>query len=56
MFTYCNGYWEAYGRFQGDFFGLRRGTWEDLSMKEFVMGEENLNEGFSQDFLALLKN
>ena len=22
MFTYSNGYWEVYRRFQGDFFGL----------------------------------
>ena len=34
---------------------LREGaSWEDLSMEEFVMGEENFNEG-AQDFLALFK-
>ena len=31
-----------------------RVTWEDLFMEEFVMGEENSNEG-AQDFLALFK-
>ena len=47
LFTYTNGYWEVYRRFQWDFFGLRGvgGTWKDLSMEEFVMGEENFNEG-----------
>ena len=41
-----------YRRFQGDFLvvggwgeKLREVTWEDLSMEEFVMGEENFNEG-----------
>ena len=47
-----------YRRFQGDFFGLggevnegrgefggRGVTLEDLSMEEFVMGEDNFNEG-----------
>ena len=55
MFTYSNGYWEVYKRFQGDFFGLEGGlrggvTWEDLSLEEFVMGEDNLH-----DILALFK-
>ena len=49
MFTYSNGYWEVYRRFQGDSFGLgeklRGVTWEDLSMEEFVLGEEHFNEG-----------
>ena len=52
MFKYSNGYWEAYKRFQRDvlvFFrgqGLRKGIiWGDLSMEEFVMGEENFHEG-----------
>ena len=40
-----------YRRFQEDCFGLggivegRGVTWEDLSMEEFFMGEENFNEG-----------
>ena len=50
VFTYSNGYWEVYRRFQGDIFGLEgelRGgvTWEDLSMEELLMGEETLNGG-----------
>ena len=50
MFTYSNGYWEVYRRFQGDFFDLggelRGGfTWEDISMEKLLMGEENFNEG-----------
>ena len=49
MFTYSNGYWKVYRRFQGDFFGLgeelRGFTWEDLSMEELLTGEENFNEG-----------
>ena len=50
MFTYSNGYWEVYKRFQGDFFGLGGGvegeiTWEDISMERLLMGEENFNEG-----------
>ena len=33
--------------FRGIFFGLGGGglIWEDLSMEEFVMGEENFPEG-----------
>ena len=54
MFTYY-GYWEVYRRFQGDFFGLGVGLrggamWEDLSLEEYVLGEEKFNEkgaGFS---------
>ena len=51
MFTYSNGYWEVYRRFQGDFFGLGGRvegggvTWEDISMEKLLMGEENFNEG-----------
>ena len=49
MFTYSNGYWEVYRRFQF-FFGLGGrvgggGTWEDISMEELLIGEENFNEG-----------
>ena len=55
VFTYSNGYWEVYRRFQGDFFGLGWGwgegaMWEDLLLEEYVMGEEKFNEkggGFS---------
>ena len=61
MFTYSNGYWEVYRRFQGDFFGwgggLRGGGYgEDLSMEEFVMGEENFHEGGAGFFSIFLKN
>ena len=56
VFTYSNGYWEVYRRFQGDFYfvwGLgwgERAMFEDLSSEESVMREEKLNEkgaGFS---------
>ena len=57
VFTYSNGYWEVYRRFQEDFFlvlgeGWGGGgvTWEDLPMEEFFMGEETFNwegAGFS---------
>ena len=40
---------------RGIFFLDREGvTWEDLSMEEFVMGEEYFHEGV-RDFLALFK-
>ena len=45
MLTYSNGYWEAYRRFQGEFFLVVGGgggsvvIWEDLFMKEVFMGE-----------------
>ena len=50
MFAYSNGYWEVNRRFQGYFFlfgggDLRGVTWEDLSLEELLMGEENFNEG-----------
>ena len=57
VFTYNNGYWEVYSRFQGIFFlvlgvGFRRGAmWEDLSLEKYVMGEQKFNEkgaGFSK--------
>ena len=60
VFTCSNGYWEVYGRFKGDFFGLGGRfegggvTWEDLSIENFVMGEETFNEG-GPECLALLK-
>ena len=49
VFTYNNGYWEVYRRFQGDFFGfgvgLRGGAmWGDLTLEKYVMGEEKFNE------------
>ena len=50
MFTYSNGYWKVYGRFQGDFLvweGELRwgGTWEDISIEKLLMGEETFYEG-----------
>ena len=51
VFTYSNGYWEVYRRFQGDIFGLGGGEiWrgvklEDLSMEERFIGEETFNGG-----------
>ena len=55
MFRYSNGYWEVYRRYQGDFlvwvWGSGEGAiWEDLSLEEYLMGEEKFNEkgaGFS---------
>ena len=49
MFTYSNGYWEVYRRFQVFFFvwvwGSGEGAiWEDLSLEEYFMGEEKFNE------------
>ena len=45
VFTYNNGYWEVYRRFQGDFSGFGDGTmWEDLSLEKCVMGEKKFNE------------
>jgi len=55
VFTYSNSYWEVYRRFQGDF--LVWGLWEDLSLEEYVMGEEKFNEkaaGFSS--ITIKKN
>ena len=57
VFTYNNGYWEVYSRFQGIFFwfwgwGWGEGAmWEDLSLVKYVMGEHKFNEkgaGFSK--------
>ena len=51
VFTYNNGYWEVYRRFQGDFFlvlgvGLREGAmWEDLSLEKYAMGEKFNEKG-----------
>ena len=49
MFTYSNGYWEVYRRYQGDFlvwvWGSGEGAiWEDLSLEKYFMGEEKYNE------------
>ena len=58
MLTYTNGYWEVYRRFQEDCFGWGRG-WEEggmlgeLSIEEFVKGEENLHEG-SAGFTSII--
>ena len=50
VFTYSNGYWEVYRRFSGGLFWFwgawgEGAMWEDLSLKEYVMGEEKFNEG-----------
>ena len=50
VFTYSNGYWEVYRRFQGDFILFGGWGWgegamlEDLSLEESVMGEEKFKE------------
>ena len=62
MFTYSNGYWEVYRRFQKDFFGLGgylrgRVTGEDLCLEEIFMGKTRLTMEGAHDFLVLfLKN
>ena len=55
MFTYSNGYWEVYRRYQGDFFGLGVGFRGGGYMEGSFLGgifleEEKFNEkvaGFS---------
>ena len=50
VFTYSNGYWEVYRRFQGDFILFGGWGWgegamlEDFSLEESVMGEEKFKE------------
>ena len=50
MFTHSNGYWEMYRQFKF-LFGCGGEGWRggghvgELSMKEFVTGEENFHEG-----------
>ena len=50
VFTYSNGYWEVYRRFQGDFILFWGWGWgeeamlEDLSLEESVMEEEVFKE------------
>ena len=55
-FTYSNGYWEVYRRYQGDFFGLGVGFrggglyGRIFPWRNYFMGEEKFNEkgaGFS---------
>ena len=61
VFIYSNGYWEVYRRFQGDFFwfggGIEgRGTiWEDLSLEEYVMGEDEFNENDAEFYNITIK-
>ena len=56
VFTYSNGYWEVYRRFQEDFFGWGRG-WEEgdmlgeLSIDNLSWGRNSMKG--AQDFLAL---
>ena len=48
IFKYSNSYWEVYRHLIFWFLGrekLMGVMWEDLSTEEFVMGEDNLNEG-----------
>ena len=60
MFTYSNGYWEVYRRFQGDFFGLGGGV-EGRGLRGRIFPWRNLSWGKrismkgAQDFLALFK-
>ena len=65
VFTYNNGYWEVYRRFQGDFFGFggrvegEGAMWEDLSLEKYVTGEEKFNEkgaGRRTNLVTLEKN
>ena len=59
VLTYSNGYWEVYRCFQEDFLVGGRG-WEEedilgeLSIEEFVMGEENFHDG-SAGFTSIIK-
>ena len=60
MFTYSNGYWEVYGRFQGDFFGLG-GRFEGGGVRGRIFPWRNFSWGKrismkgAQDFLALFE-
>ena len=62
MFTYSNGYWEVYRRYQGDFlvwvWGSGEGAiWEDLSLEEYFRGEEKFNEkGAGRSSITIKKN
>ena len=63
VFTYSNGYWEVYRRFQGIFlvWGWCWGEGdmlEDLSSEKYIMGEEKFNEkgaGFSSITIYIKK-
>ena len=46
VFTYNNGYWQVYSRFQRIFFlVLGEGAmWEDLSLEKYVTREQKFNE------------
>ena len=49
LFTYSNGYLGSVQAFSGGLFWFEDGRgegamWEDLSLEEYVMGEEKLNE------------
>ena len=62
VFTYDNGYWEVYGGFHGDFFGLGGRvevgggvTWEDPSMEKLLNWEETFNEGGAGYFSIIKK-
>ena len=59
MLTYSNGYWEVYRCFQEDFLvggGVEKegDILGELSIEEFVMGEENFHEG-SAGFTSIIK-
>ena len=48
LFTYSISYWEVYIRFQRNFSSRGGGdgvTWQDLSIEEFFMEEEDFYEG-----------
>ena len=58
VFTYSNGYWEMYRRFQGDFLGLgvglREGGYVGGSFLGGICHGEKIFNEKAQDFLALL--
>ena len=54
VFTYSNGYWEVYRRFQGDFFGLGGELKILLAKRNVLLGKRLSMEG-AQDSLALFK-
>ena len=61
VFTYSNGYWEVYRRFQGNFFWSEGGSWVEglrgrkFHMEEILMGEDTFNGGGRRIFLHHLK-
>ena len=61
VFTYNNGYWQVYSRFQGIFFlvlgvVLRGAMWEDLSLEKYVMREQKFNEKGAEFSKITIKN